>query len=506
MLRTGANPRRWLIEPTDMGISSSGQHGSIAPRKGPPVVTDRRNTLLAHWVSRAHVSYGRLATELARTAADHGHRDIRPDRSRVARWITNGEQPRPPVPDLLAATLTRLCHLPRPLTPTDLGLVLAPRSPTPTGSWHPQAVVASLLHTTRSDAMSDDATPVPARLLAGPELLRAAQGWLHLPDPDVLTPRRPGRIGTADVLAIQQTTDAFRQLDNAHGGALCRRAVVGQLHHVTELAGHGSSTDTVARGLFVAVADLASVAGWMTHDIGRHAESQRYFLLGLQAAKQAGPAGLAIAAHILNCLARQANHLNRPADALDLVQAAQYGTRKLPPGRLHALLATLEARCHAVLGQLPATARALGTADHHLAVDAPDAPPSWAEWFDTAEHHVTVGVCELLAAHHDPTRAQHAIEMVQRGTAARPQERTRSRAFDQILLARAHLAADQPDAADTATTDALALFGQATSTRVADRLTELDHELSLHPSATAATIRERLRPALAAGPADAPPL
>ncbi|GAB3117751.1 hypothetical protein GCM10027160_28740 [Streptomyces calidiresistens] len=457
----------------------------------------RRNTALAHWVGAAQVSYGALAKELRAAAAVAGHHDVHPERSRITRWINDGEQPRPPVPELLAATLTRLCRLPRPLTPADLGFHGKPRTPALSGGWQPQAVVASILTTTRSDAVTDDTTPTTVPLLSGPDLLHAVQPWLHLPDAELPDPTRPGRLGMSDVIAIQRTTDAFRTLDNAHGGGLSRRAVVGQLHHVTELATHGRTSDEVGRALFAAVADLASVAGWMTHDVGRHAEAQHYFFLGLQAAKQAGPSGAGIAGHLLNCLARQANHLGREEDALDLVQAAQYGTRKLPPGRLRALLATLEARCHAVLGRLPESRRALGVADDALAADNPDTTPTWAAWFDTAEHHVTVGVCELIAAHHDPARAPRAVEMIQSGTAHRPAERTRSRAFDHIALARAYARCGELEAADQATATALDHFGNVTSTRVADRFRELDHELATNPATKAAAeTRDRIRAAL----------
>jgi hypothetical protein len=457
--------------------------------------TGRRNTALAHWVSRSRASYHQLAVELQRTAREHGCHDIQPDASRVSRWITRGERPREPVPGLLASTLSRLCELSHPLTPADLGLVS--REPGLSGGWRADAVVAQILTTTRSDAVTDDDAPTTVPLLTGPGLLAVVQPWFHLPDPELPDPERPGRIGTSQVSAIQRATDAFRSLDNAHGGGLSRRAVVGQLHDVTTLATHGRASDEVGRALFAAIADLASVAGWMTHDVGLHAEAQRYFLLGLQAAKQAGAEGTSIAGHLLNCLARQANHLGRAEDALELVQAAQYGTRRLPPGRLRALLSTLEARCHAVLGRLPECGRALGAADDALAAEStPDTIPGWARWFDGAEYQVTVGVCEMLAARHDPRRAPRAVEVIEAGTALRPAERTRSQAFDRIALARAHVRADDLEAADDAAAAALGLLGDVSSTRVTDRLAELDAELAALPSARAAVTRDRIRSAV----------
>ncbi|MFJ2096754.1 hypothetical protein [Streptomyces sp. EN16] len=226
----------------------------------------------------------------------------------------------------------------------------------------------------------------------------------------------------------------------------------------------------------------------MTHDAGAHSMGQHYLLLGLQAAKQAGPDGTGIGGHLMNCLARQANHLGHPEDALDLVQAAQYGTRKLRSGRLRALLCSLEARSHAVLGHTDEMARANGAAEQALADDNTEITPGWAAWFDLAEFRVTAGVCELIAAEHNPARARNAITLIERGTA----ERVRSRAFDQIALARAHVRANQPEAADTATAAALTLMGTTTSTRVGDRLRELDAELADGPR-TAVTADSRAR-------------
>lgn len=166
--------------------------------------------------------------------------------------------------------------------------------------------------------------------------------------------------------------------------------------------------------------------------------------------------------------------------------------------RLRALLATLEARCHAVLGRLPETRRAIAAADDALAADDPQTTPTWAQWFDAAEHHVTVGVCELIAARHDPTRAPRAVQMIQAGTAYRPTDRTRSRAFDQIALARAYVRAGELEAADQATATALDLFGHVTSHRVTDRVRELDHELAATAAAReAGESRGRIRAAIA---------
>ncbi|MFD3355408.1 transcriptional regulator [Streptomyces fradiae] len=458
----------------------------------------RPNEALAHWVRLSGASYERVARAVNEVAASHGRHDVQTDSSRVSRWINKGERPRQPVPEYLAQALTKLCGQPYELTSADLGF--SSSRPRRAGEgWSARAVVAAILDTTRSDAVTDDRTPPRARLLRGAELVTAVQPWLHLPDDEPLPePAKPGRqLGLSDVDRIHATTSAFRRLDNEHGGALSRLAVVGQLQEVTHLARTCTFTEDTGRALFAAVAELASVAGWMTHDAGVHGEAQRYLLLGLQAAKQAGRHGAGIGGHLLNCLARQANHLGHAEDALELVQAAQYGTRKLPPGRLRALLCSLEARCHAVLGDIAEMERATAAAEAALAADSGEPTPSWAAWFDAAEFHVTAGVCEFLAAEHVPARAERAITLIAQGTGHRPAERVRSRAFDQIALARAYVRAGEPEAADAATSTALNLMGSVSSSRVGDRLQELDAELKAAPlGGTVVESRERIRAAL----------
>ncbi|MFD9537766.1 transcriptional regulator [Streptomyces sp. NPDC060010] len=456
------------------------------------VTQSRTNEALAHWVRTSGAGYSRIATEVGLVAARHGRQDIQTDSSRVSRWINRGERPRHPVPSFLAEAMSRLCHG-RTLTPADLGLTdIGPHRMG--DAWSARAVVAAILDTTRSDAVTDDHSPSRARLMSGAALVNAVQPWLHLHDLAPLpAPERPGaRLGLSDVARIEAATDAFRDLDNEHGGGLSRLAVVGQLQHVTHLARTGTYTEETGRALFVAVAELASVAGWMTHDAGAHADAQHYLLLGLQAAKQAGRDGAGIGGHLMNCLARQANHLGRTEDALELVQAAQYATRRLRPGRLRALLCSLEARSHAVLGHLDEMTRATGAAEQALADDDPATTPGWAAWFDHAEFRVTAGVCEYEAAKHAPDRIGHAITLIEQGTADRTTGRVRSRAFDQIALARAHVRAGQPEAAAATTDTALTLMGNITSTRVGDRLRELDAELAAAPG-TSATADSRAR-------------
>ena len=79
----------------------------------------------------------------------------------------------------------------------------------------------------------------------------------------------------------------FRQWDAQCGGGLRRKAVVGQLHEVTDLL-QEPHPGAVARRLFRITAELAELAGWMSYDVGLQPTAQKYFVLALHAAKEAG--------------------------------------------------------------------------------------------------------------------------------------------------------------------------------------------------------------------------
>ena len=121
----------------------------------------------------------------------------------------------------------------------------------------------------------------------------------------------------------------------------------------------------MARRLFSAVADLAQLAGWMSYDLQLHATAQRYFLLGMHLAKDAGDRPQV--GRMLYCLARQMIDLARYREALDLAQTGVYAIRRSSTPKTMALLHVIEARAHAGMGQARDCYRALGAAQDAFA-------------------------------------------------------------------------------------------------------------------------------------------
>jgi hypothetical protein len=464
-------------------------------------VSDRSaNHRLIYWQQRASFNNTRLAAAIRERAGQRGHRHVQPDARRVRAW-RHGEQPRDPVPELILEVLSERVGV--PLTLSDLGLDRPGAGRVRwDGPWLPIQTVTELTTFARGDLMLGrrGTESWPEEFLGGHDLLSIVQAWTATSADNSSIKIRRGRkrIGDQDIAQIRAVTEAFRSLDNAYGGGLTREAVIGQLISTASLAEDTTYTEDVGRKLITRIGDLATVAGWMSHDVSMHSAAQRYFLLALQAAKEADDPNLG--AHVLSCMARQAGHLGRPQDALELIHLARYGARHTATPTVSALLHSLEARYYAVMGRLKDFDRAVGQAEVAFADRDPAHDPSWAAYFDTSEYYATLGICHQIAARTSaPGQARRAIDMICHALACRDPSRVRSRAFDHLGLARAYLAAGELESAETAGTMALELTDKVSSARVRDRLHELLRETSPYASTSIiADLRSRILDRLAA--------
>ena len=434
------------------------------------------NNRLIYWQRRADLNNTQLAAAIRKHAGTRGHRHVQPDARRVRAW-RQGERPRDPVPELMLEVFSE--RLGASLTLADVGLDRSGAERTQwDGPWRPIQTATELITFARDDLMLGrrDAELHSQEPLGGQRLLSIIQSWTTTTaDPSGIgigIGKGRRRIGNQEVAQVRAVTEVFRSLDNAYGGRFTREAVVGQLISTVSLVKDTTYTEEVGRKLITGMGDLATVAGWMCHDVSMHTAAQRYFLLALQAAKEADDPNLGV--HILSCMARQAGHLGRPGDALELIHLARYGARHTATPTVSALLHSLEARYYAVLGRLEDFARAAGQAEAAFADRDPARDPAWVAYFDTSEYYATVGICHLITAQASaPERAKRAIDMIAHALAHRDPSRVRSRAFDHLGLARAYLAAGELESAEAAGTMALELAAKVSSARVRDRLHEL---------------------------------
>lgn len=479
-------------------------------------MTKGPNPRLADLFALAGWSKGELARLVNRQAAVMGYPQLATDTSRVRRWIDTGETPRDPVPKVLASLFTE--RLGRVVTTEDLGFSRPGQTaqgepaeglPLPSGQ-----VAAVLTEFTGMDLMLNRRGLVGAgaALAAGSALSSAMYDWLtadpagsaHTAGPAHAGPAAYGRyeaapVGLQEIEALERSVDVFRAWDAARGGGLQRKAVVGQLNEVGGMLAY-HHPESLQRRLWGVAANLAVLAGWMSHDVGFEPTAQKYFVIAAHAAREGGDRPRA--GEALSRAARQMVHLGRPEDALDLVQLAQSGSGDGTLPRTRAMFHTIEAWAQASMGQGQEMRRTLGRAEELFVSDNGDAPPpDWMQMFDEADLHGMEALAFRTLADHEPVAAKAAEHHAQRALALREGGRQRSQIFDYISLASAYFLSDDPDQADRYARLALLSVNENSSHRTWDRLREmyrLTGQYAGHGKVD--QLREELREALPRAP------
>ncbi|WP_340556238.1 DNA-binding protein NsdB [Streptomyces sp. GSL17-111] len=474
------------------------------------------NTRLADLFELTGWSKGELARMVNRHAAAMGHLQLATDTSRVRRWIDRGESPRDPVPRVLASLFTE--RLGRVVTIEDLGFGRSgpsARRQSVTGlPWAPDQTALVLTEFTGMDLMLNRRGLVGAgaALAAGSALHNSLNDWLRS-DPAGSPAGRPATaehaafdlddvppVGAEEIEALERSVEVFRAWDASRGGGLQRKAVVGQLNEV----GGMLATDHpphLKRRLWGVAANLAVLAGWMSHDVGLEPTAQKYFVLATHAAREGGDRPRA--GEALSRAARQMVHLGRPGDALDLMKLARSGSGEETLPRTQAMLHTIEAWAQASMGRGQAMRRTLGEAEELFTSDRGDVPPpSWMQNFDEADLHGMQALAFRTLADHDPGAAGSAEFHAKRALELRGKGYQRSQIFDYISLASACFIADDPEQADRYARLALVSIGETSSHRTWDRLREmyrLTAQYAGYPKIE--SLREELEYALPKAPA-----
>ncbi|MEU8569926.1 hypothetical protein AB0C51_16490 [Streptomyces pathocidini] len=444
------------------------------------------NDQLGSWFVRSGWSKGELARQVNRRARQLGAHHISTDTSRVRRWL-DGEQPREPIPRILSELFSERFGC--VVAVEELGLRSAHQSPSVSGvdlPWAGPQTVTLISEFSRSDLMlaRRGFLGTSLALAAGPALVEPMQRWL-VPTPagaapapaaaeaDRSGPRRSTKLSDPELELLESTTVMFRQWDAQCGGGLRRKAVVGQLHEVTDLL-QEPQPEPIARRLFGVAAELAELAGWMSYDVGLQPTAQKYFVLALHAAKEAGDKPLG--SYILSGMSRQMIHVGRPDDALELLHLAQYGSRDCSTARTQAMLYAMEARAYANMGQPNKCHRAVRMAQDAFADATPaDGDPDWIRFFSEAELHAENAhsyrdLAYVAGRSHTYTslakpEMERAVELF-----GQDEEHQRSYALNLIGLATVHLLEREPEQSAAMAEKALVVAKRVRSERVNTRL------------------------------------
>jgi hypothetical protein len=407
------------------------------------------------------------------------------DHVSVKRWLQGGTCQNP---DVVAAVLSEAWGIPIPVgviwpdQRDGTGPIPAHQQP-----WAPVRTLEELGVFLRSDMLTRrDALAGAVTVVSGPALLKPLERWLGVV-PGRLTSRdeSTGRIGTTTIVAIEQSTRSFAATDAEIGGALSREAAVGQLKYAVDLARHASYSEAVGNRLLAAIAELSGMVGWMCHDSGMPGPAQRYFVYGLQAAREStDPRARILVVSILSDMANQQRWLGRPQSALKLVDLA---ISQLPADRrrynvVRAVLTSKRVEnglCHLGAACLPEirSSIALSHELHHQADDEERAVAGrmWHRDFDMSDVELAgmASAAYLVLTRQEPSLAPEAEALTQHHLSGVAGSQRRNSVFSQIRLASIRFVAGEPEQACTDGDTALAMAEFTTSHMVQARLREM---------------------------------
>jgi hypothetical protein len=475
------------------------------------------NRQLAALIAEAGFSNAGLARRVDQLGLEHGL-DLRYDKTSVTRWL-RGQQPRGTTPALIAEVFTR--RLGRRLAAQDLGLdACAPVYAGLEFAATPEEAVDIVSGLWRKDSGSHAELRKIAFTPAG--LVVPSRDWLigradervghtdpgpppgsphgnvpghapgHVPRvpsqgrtpgvPRQRTERAAGqRVTTGDVEALRSVGDLFRTLDQTYGGGHARQALVRYLEHEAEPMLRGLYGETVGRRLFGAAADLTRLAGWTSYDIAAHGLAQRYFVQALRLSQAASDR--AYGSYVLITMSRQAVYLGHGREAVQLARVAQQGVGSAAAPVVQALLHAVEARGHAVLGEVRACTASLVRAERALeAARSGDDVPHWGRTFDEAQLASDFGHC-----HRDLQQYRPAAQHAERSLQLRSPVLARSRLFARVVLATARLGLGELDQACLLGAEAAQQASEMRSARAVEYVR--DFERRLEPYKDAAAVR-----------------
>ena len=445
------------------------------------------NAHLELWIEATGLSHGEIARRIATAAKARGHRQIAPDTTRIRRWI-DGEKPRPPVPTLLAAVLSEAVG--QPLTPGDLGLTAT--GPVLDGIQLPlltEAAAQALAGWTQMDLLMKRRDTL--KLAVGAPLILAAERMLG-GTARALNNDRKG-FDEDTVVALEEVTAFFTTADASKGGGLYRSAIVAQLAEVARRIQDGIPKSLKTR-VFAATADLAALAGWVSHDSGRYPTAQRYWSYGVYAAGEAGQRDRGV--EIVTRMSHQMIYLGHPTDALGLLDVAATKA-EMPATR--ALVASQTGRVHAALGDERQADMHLGAADALLADGLGDDVPAWVAYFDAAEHAGARAVSARDLAGLGRERRPASVHF-ENALALRKPGFDRVRVMDHVGLAAALFDEGEAERGAAAAQRALDAAARVDSTLVVSRLNTLMAAARPYETAAVDDVRTRARDLAAARP------
>ncbi|MCS7482957.1 tol-pal system YbgF family protein [Umezawaea endophytica] len=277
-----------------------------------------------------------------------------------------------------------------------------------------------------------------------------------------------GRLGAADVDALENTTRILRALDQKHGGARCLDIVISALSAADALLDSPAGAAVAVRTR-TAVADLHNLAGWVYFDAGSHHDALRELGRALELADNGE-----LAANVRYRLGRVFLHHNGPGRASEEFRLGAMALTTRGSALSKAILCANQAWAQAMMGIKDEALVQISRAAEQFEKARRTAVPGWASFFTATDLLSMTGVVYTeLAQTSDRRFASLAVPALSAAAADYGPGMPRSKVFCLIALATALLTAGRTGAAMTAGHEALELCPELESVRVLDRFVAL---------------------------------
>ncbi|MFE4496080.1 hypothetical protein ACFRKD_26865 [Streptomyces niveus] len=374
------------------------------------MTTRTPNRRLRNLVAESGLTYAALAAAVRTVAAECGVA-LRTNKSAVEHWLA-GAVPQGDTGRFLAVALSR--QLDRLLTLHDLGLAGPDEA-------QDEAVGLSL-----------GADPIDALLpmwrgeldrrtflsTSAYSVAAAALPLSHVREiADRTAAARTGRTaGMAEVAAVRDMITAFSEMDERHGGAHGRSALVTYLRDdVAPLCRGRFRTEEIRRQMLSAAARGVHLLGWKSYDAGEQGAAQRYYLQSYALAAESEIRGHD--GFVMRTMAMQGLKLRRPEHCQGLAETGLNRAKGRVDAGTEALFRIVHAHTLAKGGQTHAALAEAERARVMLAAQPGDDAPFWAlSWGPPAASIYSRGakVYETIGDH------RAAAEQYARAAAARP--------------------------------------------------------------------------------------
>ncbi|MET9632715.1 hypothetical protein ABZX92_35200 [Lentzea sp. NPDC006480] len=278
-------------------------------------------------------------------------------------------------------------------------------------------------------------------------------------------------VGPPDIARLETGTRALRAVDYLRGGEPCLGDLRILVRESTRLLG-ARNTEETRRRLYVVLADLRNLAGWVCFDAGMPVSAQAHFSHALTLAALARHDGLV--ANICYRLGRLFLHQDDLDEALTRFELGQLAAMRSGDEIAASILSVNSAWVWAKKGSADSASDLLARGREQFAAGDHANAPDWARFFTENDLSAMAGAVHTdLALTVGGRHARTAIPLLTTAIEGYDDGMARSRTLSLVLLSTSHLVeGDLGNGVDTGLR-ALSSAGAVGSARVRDRIRRL---------------------------------